>query len=62
MKKRIWRRSIARSFYEDNKYVLNDKIKNELGVVLKYPDFRKGLQGCLEAERHALHAFRQATY
>lgn len=53
---------IARSFYEDNKYVLNDKIKNELGVTLKYPDFRKGLEGCLDAERHAVHAFRQATY
>lgn len=53
---------IARSFYEDNKFILNNKIKNELGITLKYPNFRKGLEGCLEAEKHALHAFRQATY
>lgn len=44
---------IALSFYKDNKHVLNDKIKNELGVQLKYPDFRAGLEGCLHAERHA---------
>jgi nucleoside-diphosphate-sugar epimerase len=53
---------IARSFYKDNKRVKNDKIKNELGVVLKYPDFRKGLEGCLDAENHAgFNAFSRAA-
>ena len=42
---------ITRSFYSDNKRVANNKIKNELGVTLKYPDFRKGIDGCLEAEK-----------
>lgn len=42
---------IARSFYKDNKRVLNNRIKQELGVHLKYPDFRKGLEACLAAEQ-----------
>jgi hypothetical protein len=42
---------ITRSFYSDNKRIRNDRIKNELGVVLRYPTFIEGLQGCLEAER-----------
>lgn len=41
---------IARSFYKDNKRVSNRRIKEQLGVALKYPDFRKGLEACLEAE------------
>ena len=41
---------MARSFYDDNKRVRNDRIKRELGVVLKYPDYRVGLQALLEAE------------
>ncbi len=53
---------IARSFYQDNKRIKNDLIKNELGVVLKYPNFREGLIGCLEAERHARqNAFHNAA-
>jgi len=44
---------MALSFYKDNKVVLNNRIKQELGVTLKYPDFRAGLRGCLEAERYA---------
>ncbi len=44
---------IARSFYKDNKRILNDKIKEELGVVLKYPDFKSGLDGCFAAEEYA---------
>ena len=46
---------IALSFYKDNKHVLNNKIKNELGVTLKYPDYQKGLEGCLHAENKAQH-------
>jgi nucleoside-diphosphate-sugar epimerase len=42
---------MARSFYADNKRVRNNRIKDELGVVLKYPDYRAGLQGCLDYER-----------
>lgn len=44
---------ITMSFYKDNKHVLNDKIKQELGVTLKYPDYRAGLEGCLRAEEYA---------
>ncbi|MEE4188114.1 MAG: SDR family oxidoreductase [Roseobacter sp.] len=40
---------MARSFYAESKKVRNDKIKEELGVVLKYPDYRTGLQAMLEA-------------
>lgn len=35
---------MARSFYEDNKRVRNAKIKRELGVALRYPTYREGLQ------------------
>ncbi len=53
---------IARSFYQDNKRIKNDLIKQELGVALKYPNFRDGLIGCLDAERHAgINAFRHAS-
>jgi hypothetical protein len=41
---------IALSFYKDNKHILNNRIKEELGVSLKYPDYRAGLEGCLQAE------------
>ena len=44
---------IALSFYKDNKHVLNQKIKTELGVTLKYPDYKTGLEGCLLAEQNA---------
>lgn len=41
---------MARSFYGENKRVRNDRIKDELGVALRYPDYRSGLQAVLEAE------------
>jgi nucleoside-diphosphate-sugar epimerase len=41
---------MARSFYDDNKRVRNDRIKRELGVTLKYPDYRAGLAALLAAE------------
>ena len=44
---------MAQSFYDDNRRVKNEKLKNELGVALKYPTYREGLQGCLEAEQYA---------
>jgi len=45
---------IAQSFYKDNKRIRNDKIKNELGVELIHPDYRSGLQSCLEIEKETL--------
>lgn len=39
---------MAKDFFNDNKKVSNDKIKNELKVTLKYPNYRVGLlKGCL---------------
>ncbi len=45
---------MARSFYAESKRVRNDRIKRDLGVVLKYPDYRSGLAALLaeDAERH----------
>jgi nucleoside-diphosphate-sugar epimerase len=40
---------MARSFYADNRRVCNERIKRELGVVLRYPTYREGL-GALLAE------------
>jgi nucleoside-diphosphate-sugar epimerase len=41
---------MARSFWVDNKRVSNRLIKNELGVRLRYPDYRAGLAAILAAE------------
>ncbi|MEO0937562.1 MAG: SDR family oxidoreductase [Pseudomonadota bacterium] len=41
---------MARSFYAESKRVRNDRIKDELGVVLKYPSYREGLQALLAEE------------
>jgi len=41
---------MARSFYADNRLVSNKRIKAELDVKLRYPDFRAGLRGVLEEE------------
>jgi len=40
--------AMARSFYQDNKRVGNARIKDELGVKLRFPTYREGLE--------ALHA------
>jgi nucleoside-diphosphate-sugar epimerase len=34
---------LARSFYEGNRRILNRRIKDELGVALRYPTYRDGL-------------------
>mgnify|MGYP001240780580 FL=1 len=39
--------TMAASFYLDNKRVRNDRIKRELGVHLRYPNYRVGLQALL---------------
>ncbi len=41
---------MARSFYAESKRVRNDRIKEELGVELHYPDYRSGLAALLAAE------------
>lgn len=38
---------MARSFYGDSKRVRNDRIKRNLGVTLRYPDYRSGLAALL---------------
>jgi nucleoside-diphosphate-sugar epimerase len=38
---------MARSFYDDNKRVRNERIKRELGVQLKYTTYRDGLRALL---------------
>jgi nucleoside-diphosphate-sugar epimerase len=38
---------MARSFYAESKKVRNDRIKQELGIKLLYPDYRSGLQAML---------------
>ncbi len=40
---------MARSFYDDNKRVRNERMKRELGVRLKWPTYREGLKGLLAA-------------
>jgi nucleoside-diphosphate-sugar epimerase len=42
--------AMARSFYSDSKRVRNDRIKDELGVALKYPNYRDALKAMLEDE------------
>jgi nucleoside-diphosphate-sugar epimerase len=41
---------MAASFYAESKRVRNDRIKRDLGVRLRYPDYRAGLQGILADE------------
>ncbi|MCV6593977.1 MAG: SDR family oxidoreductase [Silicimonas sp.] len=41
---------MARSFYAESKRVRNDRIKHELGVTLRYPDYRSGLAALLANE------------
>lgn len=40
---------MAKSFYGENKRLKNDRIKNELGVHLRYPSYREGLRALYEA-------------
>lgn len=41
---------MARSFYAESKRVRNDRIKHDLGVKLRYPDYRIGLADLLAQE------------
>lgn len=40
---------MARSFYAESKRVRNRRIKDDLGVALRYPTYREGLAALLEA-------------
>ncbi len=53
---------ITISFYSENKSVRNDKIKKELGVSLKYPNYRKGLEACLKQEKAYISGEKQAPW
>ena len=44
---------VARSFYAENKRVSNRLIKDELGVHLRYPTYREGLQALYAAGEYA---------
>jgi nucleoside-diphosphate-sugar epimerase len=39
----------ARDFYEANRRVCNRKLKRELGVLLRYPNYREGIRALYEA-------------
>lgn len=41
---------MARSFYDDNKRVSNGRIKSELSLRLRYPDYRTGLTALLSVK------------
>ena len=41
--------ALARSFYAESRRVRNDRIKSELGVVLRYPTYREGLRAIASA-------------
>ena len=49
---------MARSFYADNKRVSNRRIKEDLGVRLRYPDYRSGLAAILASEGGSPHGLR----
>lgn len=42
--------AMQQTFWADNRLVMNDKIKDELGVKLAYPDYKSGLQAVLAVE------------
>lgn len=45
---------MAQSFYRANRLVRNDKMKEKLGVQLRYPSYREGLASILHGEREIL--------
>jgi hypothetical protein len=46
--------AMARSFYDDNKRVANALIKQELGAVLRFADYRAGLAAIFAEEASGL--------
>jgi nucleoside-diphosphate-sugar epimerase len=47
---------MARSFYEDNRRIDNRRIKEELGVRLRYPGFHEGLRSILDHRKSDPHS------
>jgi nucleoside-diphosphate-sugar epimerase len=43
---------MAASFYADNKRVRNARLRQDLGVALKFPTYREGLRAILDATPH----------
>jgi hypothetical protein len=41
---------MARSYYAESKRVDNKKVKTKLGVILKYPNYKVGLESLLAQE------------
>lgn len=41
--------AMARSFYAESRRVRNDRIKDELGVILRYPTYKEGLRAIATA-------------
>jgi len=41
---------MARNFWRDDRFMLNVRIKSELGVRLAYPNYRAGLKAILKAD------------
>lgn len=46
---------MARSFYKENKRVKNDKIKTKLGIKLKHPDYKSGLDDIFQKNLQGIH-------
>ncbi|MEM8825558.1 MAG: SDR family NAD(P)-dependent oxidoreductase [Pseudomonadota bacterium] len=44
---------MARGFYTENRRVANGKMKRDLGLALRYPDYRAGLRAVWEEEKRA---------
>ncbi len=44
---------MARSFYAESRRVRNDRIKDELGVVLRHPTYKEGLEAIALGARHS---------
>lgn len=42
---------MLREFYADSRKIKNDRVKNRLGVTLRYPDYKAGLTARVEMER-----------
>ena len=40
----------ARAFYAESRRIANGKMKRDLGIRLRYPDYRSGLRACLREE------------
>ena len=41
---------MARSFWSENRRVSNQLLRNDLGYELLHPDYRVGLQDCLQQD------------